>query len=286
MMGLFLVPDTSYQRFWILVGPGANGKSVVCNVLSALIGEDNVSNISLDQMGEKHSSVAMLGKLANIASEIETDEIRTGERVIKAITGEDRVQLNEKYKPVFSARIKARLLFACNELPLFKDRSQAIARRLLVIPMEQVVDPSKQDPKLVEKLLGELPGIFNWALEGLKDLYNTGTLFEARSAAKVKAAHLQACNPWEEWIRDNLEFDSSFSSDLGCLEVYERFENHFKARGYRRVLTDAAFGKALRNVFPLVQRTKRTIQGRREYRYAGLRWMKNTPPAIATPMGI
>lgn len=286
MMGLFLVPDTSFQRFWILVGPGANGKSVVCNVLSALIGNDNVSNISLDQMGEKHSSVAMLGKLANIASEIETDEIRTGERIIKAITGEDRVQLNEKYKPVFTASIKARLLFACNELPLFKDRSQAIARRLLIIPMEQVIDPKKQDPKLIGKLLGEVPGILNWALEGLKDLYNTGQLFEAPSATKVKDTHLRACNPWEEWIRDYLEFDSTFKTDLGCLEVYEHFESHFKARGHRRVLTDVAFGKALRNVFPQIQRVKRTIQGRREYRYAGLKWLKNVPPPTAVPMGI
>lgn len=286
MMGLFLVPDTSFQRFWILVGPGANGKSVVCSVLSALIGEANVSNISLDQMGEKHSSVAMLGKLANIASEIETDEIRTGERIIKAITGEDRVQLNEKYKPVFTASIKARLLFACNELPLFKDRSQAIARRLLIIPMEQVIDPSKQDPKLIAKLLRELPGILNWALEGLKNVYNAGQLFEARYAFKAKEAHLQACNPWEEWIRDHLEFDTTYVNDLGCLEVYERFESHFKARGHRRVLTDVSFGKALRNVFPQVRRVKRTIQGRREYRYAGLKWMKNIPPSMAVPMGI
>ena len=126
MMGLFLVPDRGFQHFWILVGPGANGKSKVCEVLSALLGEENVSNVSLEQMSEKHTPIAMLGKLANIASEIETEEVRAGEAIIKAITGGDPITLNEKFKTPFQAVLDARLLFACNELPVFKDRSPAL----------------------------------------------------------------------------------------------------------------------------------------------------------------
>jgi len=135
MMGLFLVPDRGFQHFWILVGPGANGKSKVCEVLSALLGEENVSNVSLEQMSEKHTPIAMLGKLANIAYEIETEEVKAGEGIIKAITGGDPITLNEKFKSPFQAILDARLLFACNELPVFKDRGQAIKRRLVIIPM-------------------------------------------------------------------------------------------------------------------------------------------------------
>ena len=286
MMGLFLVPDTDFHSFWILVGPGANGKSKVCEVLSALLGEENISNVSLDQMSEKHTPIAMLGKLANIASEIETDEIRTGERIIKAITGGDPITLNEKFKSPFQAKLSARLLFACNELPVFKDRSKAIKRRLVIIPMTQEIPIAKRDPRLFEKLARELPGIFNWALEGLKDLYATMELYEAKAARRVKEDHLKLSNPWEEWIRDHLEFDRTFTCSVPCLEVYTSFEDHFRARGFKKVLNDATFGRALSHVFPEVTKTRIRVNGERKYHYAGLKWIDGDPPVReATPMG-
>jgi P4 family phage/plasmid primase-like protien len=286
MMGLFLVPDTDFHSFWILVGPGANGKSKVCEVLSALLGEENVSNVSLDQMSEKHTPIAMLGKLANIASEIETDEIRTGERIIKAITGGDPITLNEKFKTPFQAKLSARLLFACNELPIFKDRSQAIKRRLVIIPMTQEIPLEKRDPRLFEKLQKELPGILNWALIGLKDLYGTMELFEAKTSRRVKKDHLKLSNPWEEWIRDHLQFDGTFKTSLPCLEVFQSFQNHFRARGSRKVLTDATFGRALSHVFPEVTKTRIRVNGERKYHYAGLKWIDGDPPVREeTPMG-
>jgi len=286
MMGLFLVPDRAFQHFWILVGPGANGKSKVCEVLSALLGEENVSNVSLEQMSEKHTPIAMLGKLANIASEIETDEVRAGEAIIKAITGGDPITLNEKFKTPFQAVLDARLLFACNELPIFMDRSQAIKRRLVIIPMTQEIPLEKRDPRLFEKLSKELPGILNWSLAGLKDLYSSKVLFEARAARRVKEAHLKASDPWEEWIRDYLEFDGTFKSSIRCLEVFQSFQNHFRARGHKKVLTDATFGRALSHVFPEVQKTRIRVGQEREYHYAGLKWIDGAPPIPEeTPMG-
>jgi len=286
MMGLFLVQDRGFQHFWILVGPGANGKSKVCEVMSALLGEENVSNVSLEQMSEKHTPIAMLGKLANIASEIETEEVRAGEAIIKAITGGDPITLNEKFKTPFQAVLDARLLFACNELPVFKDRSQAIKRRLVIIPMMEQIPLEKRDPRLFEKLSKELPGILNWSLAGLKDLYSSKVLFEARAARRVKEAHLKASDPWEEWIRDQLEFDDRFQSSVQCLEVFQSFQSHFRARGHKKVLTDATFGRALSHVFPEVQKTRIRVGQEREYHYAGLKWIDGAPPIPEeTPMG-
>jgi len=243
MMGLLLVPDRDFQHFWILVGPGANGKSKVCEVLSALLGEGNVSNVSLEQMSEKHTPIAMLGKLANIAYEIETEEVKAGEGIIKAITGGDPITLNEKFRSPFQAVLDARLLFACNELPVFKDRSQAIKRRLIIIPMMVEIPKEKRDLRLFEKLKKELPGILNWALEGLKDLYSSQSLFEASASRNMKEDHLRASNPWEEWIKDHFEFDRTYTHSVPTLEAYRAFEDHFRARGYGKVINGSAFGR-------------------------------------------
>ena len=285
MMGLFLIPDTSYQRFWVLLGPAGTGKSTVAHILGKLLGDDNVSSVSLDQMRESFTLITLLGKLANISGEIETQEIRAGERIIKGITGEDQMALNEKYKPIIHATLTARLLFTCNQLPLFKDYGGSIGRRLVIIPMDEVIPTAKRDSGLWSKLEGELPGIFNWALAGLRDLKTSG-LFEAPVSKKAVKEHLADGKPWEGWIVDTLDFDPTYSSDLSCTEVYQSFEAHFETLGYRRVMNEAAFGKALKSVYPKVERVRAQKNGQRGYRYAGLKWRTDRPSPSPTPMGL
>ena len=285
MMGLFLIPDTSYQRFWVLLGPAGTGKSTVAHILGKLLGDDNVSSVSLDQMRESFTLITLLGKLANISGEIETQEIRAGERIIKGITGEDQMALNEKYKPIIHATLTARLLFTCNQLPHFKDYGGSIGRRLIIIPMETVIPAAKRDKGLWDELEKELPGVFNWALEGLKDLRTHG-LYQAAVSKKAVKEHLAEGKPWEGWIEEFLEYDSTHSSDLACMKVYQCFELHFKALGYRRVMTEATFGRALKEVYPQVVKTRPQVNGQREYRYSGLKWRSNVPPPSPTPMGI
>ena len=285
LFGLFLVPDTSYQRFWVLLGPAGTGKSTVAHILGKLLGDDNVSSVSLDQMRESFTLITLLGKLANISGEIETQEIRAGERIIKGITGEDQMALNEKYKPIIHATLTARLLFTCNQLPLFKDYGGSIGRRLIIIPMDEVIPESDRDHGLWDELEKELPGVFNWALEGLKDLETNG-IFEAVVSKKAVKEHLAEGKPWEGWIIDTLDFDPTYSSALGCTEVYQCFEAHFQELGYRRVMNEAAFGKALKSVYPKVERVRSQKNGERGYRYAGLKWRTDGPSPSPTPMGL
>ena len=149
--------------------------------------------------------------------------------------------------------------------------------------MDQVIDEARLDTDLRPKLEKELPGIFNWALEGLKDLRKHG-LFEAPVSKKLVKAHLAEGKPWEGWIEDFLEFDPTYSVDLSCTEVYQHFEAHFRTLGYRRVMSDATFGRALKEVYPRVKKTRPRANGQREYRYSGLKWREDAPPQNPTPM--
>ncbi len=285
IMGLFLIPDASYQSFWVLLGQAGTGKSTISHVLSKLLGDDNVSNASLDQLSDRFIPITLLGKLANLSSEIETQDLKSGEKLIKNIVGQDKIALEEKYKPAIHTKITARLLFTCNQLPLFKDYGGSIGRRLIIIPMDKKIPREKQDIGLRDDLDEELPGIFNWALDGLKDLKTNG-LFQAAVSKKAVKEHLAEGKPWEGWIVDTLDYDPTYSSDLGCTEVYQHFEAHFQALGYRRVVTEATFGRALKEVYPQVIKTRPQVNGQREYRYSGLKWRNNVPPPDPTPMGI
>lgn len=286
LFGLALVPDTSFQRFWILYGPPSTGKSVACFILTELLGEGNVSNVSLDMLGEKHTGVMLQNKLVNIASEIEQDSIRTNEKIIKAISGEDRMTMNPKFKDLFTEKLSARLIFASNTLPRFRDRSHAVDRRLTIIPMDQIVAPEDRDRSLRSHLKeNEMPGILNWSIEGLRDLYTSNEIFESVQSLKVKEQHLEDSHLFETWIKENLEFDASFSNEIECMDVYRAMKGYFEACGHQP-LNNSNFGKMIFNVFTKVKKIRKTTHGRRKYFYAGLKWRDDTPPdAGAVPLG-
>ncbi len=86
--GYLLLPYANYHRFLMMVGEGANGKSVACAALTALLGEDNVSSVPLEMFGDKFRLHGTLGKLANAVAEGgELDRMAQGQ--IKAfVTGD------------------------------------------------------------------------------------------------------------------------------------------------------------------------------------------------------
>jgi P4 family phage/plasmid primase-like protien len=200
--GYCLIPDTSLQRFLLLEGTGANGKSVALSVLMALLGPDNVSAVSLENFGGTYNLTETLGKLANITPEIgELD--KTAEGILKAFVSGEILQFNQKYKPVFTARPTARLVLATNTRPRFSDKSQGLWRRLLLIPFPNTIPEEMQDPSLAEKLVQELPGILNWAVEGLKRLHLRGRFEEPLVCQQAKQEYIREVNPVRLFLRNS-----------------------------------------------------------------------------------
>lgn len=146
-LGYCLTFDTQYHKFIVLVGTGANGKSVVTEVATQLIGQSNVTHIGLERFHERFAMAPTIGKLANIASEIAVRR-DVAEDVLKAVTSGDRIQVEFKYQTSTEARPTVRLIFATNEPPLFKDRSDAIWRRILIVPFEVTIPEERQDRNL------------------------------------------------------------------------------------------------------------------------------------------
>lgn len=74
LMGLSLVPGTSYNVFFILYGEGGTGKSVFLHVLQHLVGMENVCSLALTQFTNRFAMVELTEKLLNILSDLPTDD--------------------------------------------------------------------------------------------------------------------------------------------------------------------------------------------------------------------
>jgi P4 family phage/plasmid primase-like protien len=184
--GYCVTPDTSQQKFLLVEGEGANGKSVVCAAQEATLGSDNCSDVPLELFGHRFQLEATLGKLANIASEVgELDKAAEG--YLKSFTSGDPMQFERKHKPSFSATPTARLVLATNNRPRFSDKSTGVWRRMILMPFHVKIEDD--DPSRVTGMdkpwwwveSGELPGIFKWALDGLRRLIEQGRFTKSES---------------------------------------------------------------------------------------------------------
>ena len=188
LAGYIITPDNSLQKAVMLIGEGANGKSTLLNVLTALVGARNVSAVPLHRLDEDRFAPASLyGKLVNIFADLDARALQSSS-MFKAITGGDLIAGERKYSDQFDFRPYSRLLYSANELPPTPDSSDAFFRRWLVLPFDRRFDGKSADRNLTAKLTtpAELSGLLNRGLEKLPQLRERGDFTATTATRKAK----------------------------------------------------------------------------------------------------
>lgn len=158
------------EKAAFLYGSGANGKSVFLDIITALLGRENICSFSLQSLTSpgSYQRAELSDKLLNYASEINGSLEAS---IFKQLASGDDVEARRIYGSPFSMRNYAKLMFNCNELPKETEQTNAFFRRFLIIPFTQTIPEAERDVNLSKKIIGsELSGVFNWVLDGLKRL--------------------------------------------------------------------------------------------------------------------
>jgi putative DNA primase/helicase len=158
------------EKVLILYGSGANGKSVMFEIINALLGNANVTNYSFQELtndnGYYRAKIANV--LVNYASEING---KLESSIMKKLASGEAVSARLPYGEPFQLSQYAKLIFNCNELPKDVEHSNAYFRRFLIIPFDVTIPEHEQDKDLHTKIIAnELAGVFNWILAGLQRL--------------------------------------------------------------------------------------------------------------------
>jgi putative DNA primase/helicase len=269
LFGYCLVPGNWLHKFFLFEGQGANGKSVALKMLEAMLGRDNISSVPLGLFGERFQLVSTIGKLANIAPEADSsDKPHMG--MLKAFTAGDTITIDRKNLTSVQVVPTAKLVIAANSRPTFVDRSEGLWRRLVPVPFNVTIPEDKQDKRLTEKLAMELPGIFNWALKGLKRLNHQGRFTESTLVKAATEEYKLECNPVRLFLAEvGLQADPSGDRFVEVNDLYGSYAQWSKANGFQS-LNSSNFGKELRKSFPKVKRTQRTVHGHRTSVYLGV----------------
>ena len=92
-----------------------------------------------------------------------------------------------KHKPPFDFYPYATCWFGTNHMPHTRDFSNALFRRAIIIPFNKTFQEDEQDKHLKDRLKGELPGILNYALDGIAGVFERGAFRKPTSCENAKA---------------------------------------------------------------------------------------------------
>lgn len=175
MIGYTLMAHCRHEKFIILVGSGANGKSVFLSLLEALAGTENVAGVQPSQFDRSFQRAHLHGKLANIVTEIKQGEM-IDDASLKGIVSGEPTSVEHKFKDPFVMRPFSTCWFGTNHMPHTRDFSDALFRRALVVEFNNKFKPElgNCDPQLKDKLMEELPGILSLALDAYAGALQVG----------------------------------------------------------------------------------------------------------------
>lgn len=272
MMGLLLVPDTSYNVAFFLVGPAGTGKTTFLDILQKLLGYENIAHIPLLDFLEKFELWPLGEKLANIVEELPVGDplhkMAYIEGMFKASIGGGFIKAQHKHKDSVDMPCIARHVFAANALPKFFDKSEAIWHRLRIFPFERIFRYTSDDiPDMGLRLEAELPGILNKALAALARLRACGGVFpESAVMASRKALHRAVCDPDVEYFAESYELDPNSWVEQSA--AYDHYCKWLESNGYSR-RSSSTFTEAILRRFGI--RATRMSQTDRRRVLKGLR---------------
>ena len=199
-----------------------------------------------------------------------------------SISGEDTITIDKKYAQPWTGRLPTRFLILTNELPYLADSSGALASRFIVLVLTKSFY-GQENPRLTDELVAELPGIFNWSLDGLERLRDRGYFVPPEASADAVSELEDLGSPMAAFVRDRWEVGAGRSVAVDTL--YQAWRVWCEAHGRDHPGTAQTFGRDLRAVLPGIKGARPRHGGTRQRVYEGVGLAATTMPRPADQRG-
>ena len=220
-------------KAFILTGDKSNGKSTFLNMISYLLGNENISALDLAELGDRFKTAELFGKLANIGDDIKGDFIPDLSIFKKLCTG-DRVNAERKGLDPFEFTNYSKMLFSANKIPRVKDETGAVLRRLIIVPFNAKFDKKDKDyDPYIKYKLHDSAVMEYLVLEGLKGLKrvldNKGFTISKKVEEELKEFD-EMNNPITMFI-DDIDIESVILNE-STTDAYRSYDAYCRDNGF------------------------------------------------------
>ena len=268
--GYCLTQSTAMQKILLMVGPKRSGKGTIGRVLTGLLGQNNVAGPTLAGLNTNFGLSALIGKPLAIIADARisgrADQAAIAERLL-SISGEDGLTVDRKYKEAWTGKLPTRFMIMTNELPRLADASGALASRFVVLTLQNSFY-GKENRELTRELVDELPAIFNWAVDGWRDLQATGAFVQPASSQEAIDDLESLGSPITAFIKECCKVGPQYQMPVRSL--YGAWRNWWRNNGRDFTGDIHSFGRQLKAAVPGLTTTQETNAGVRERIYKGI----------------
>lgn len=206
--GFCLYKKYFIKKAIILFGERNTGKTVLLNILSSFIGDNNIAGLSLQRISksDKFGLASLKDKMINVYDDLSSSDL-SDSGGFKIATGGGHITAEHKFGDSFQFVTYAKNIFATNHIPNVKDiDDDAYYDRWIPIQFDNQVEKDKQDNFLGDKLVTkeEMSGLLNWALEGLNNLLEKGIFSYNKDSIEIKRIMQRQNNPLISFVEDVL----------------------------------------------------------------------------------
>lgn len=273
LFGYCLFPSYRYHKIFFFLGSGRNGKGTTLNLMKAFLGESNTTATSIDNLiTQQNMTAELFGKTANICGEIGAATIEDS-HILKMLSGEDLITAHRKYGQPFQFLNHAKLIFAMNEAPEIKDRTNGMWDRLIYLdfPNEFLDKAPGTDPDIKEKLItpDELSGLFNWAVDGLERLKKQGGFSYNKTVDENMRQYDLKANTVLAFAQEHLEEEEG---SYIFKEVLQTRIKQYCIQNKVKIIGAAQLTKKLTDVLTMCYPTRLRIDEERRYVYMNIKF--------------
>ena len=222
------------EKVLVLYGSGANGKSVLYEIVRALFGGHNVSSFSLESLTDTNGyyRAQIDTKLLNYASEISNKMDTTR---FKAMISGEPIEARHPSGRAMQLEQYAKMIFNCNELPKDTEQTNAFFRRFLIVPFDIIIPEAEQNRNLHNEIIeSELSGVFTWVLKGLSRLLDQKSFSNCIASNRALEKYKTDTDNVKLWLdTDNYHRDDDIPTQLK--EAYIQYSIFCNEGGFNKL---------------------------------------------------
>lgn len=249
--GYSLTGLTSEEAMFLVLGPGATGKTTFTEALKATLGDYAATAafhtfLAKRDAGPSADLARLVGRRFVSSSEVGRDA-RFNPETIKQITGGDTIPACHKYKDPFEYRPQFKLWLAANHLPAVDHDDDAMWRRLRVVPFDAVVPVERRDPELKRALVNdpdERAAVLAWMVEGCFAWQTNGFPPTPERVKGATAGYRAENDPLGDWLADCCVLDPEARTSRS--EIRQSYEQ-WCTRHHAAPAPARRFGELLRS---------------------------------------
>jgi P4 family phage/plasmid primase-like protien len=268
IFGYCLLRGMPYHKLFFWCGPGGNGKGVMERTLDNIVGRQNVSAVSIEELPMRFQIAKLHNKLINFSSEPKSKNYLETE-VLKRATGQDPIdgEIKGKQKPIQFMNY-AKFIVMANKLPKVSDSSNAWWRRVVLLDFSE--DFTKLlVPDIELKWLTseeERSGILNWMVEGLRRLQVQNDFTKSDEMLNAEREYRRYSDPLACFLEDCCKVQTGLVTPKA--DLYEAYKEYSEQNDFEIVSVNA-FNERLRKI-PRVKAETKWIDGKSVKAWIGI----------------